>query len=172
MVFDGTFQSAALNAAIHSVDRGLAALQGSRCHRFGARALDTAKSHIYTFSRDWNNNREEAHLKKRLWAITAAVILGGGLATAMSTPALAVNNFWINWASLRGHGSIPLACVHGQNYYNPTSFAVSFQNNCDVRVWVYYIDPSVSQCVSPKSFASTGLPEVSRVWISENSANC
>jgi len=110
-------------------------------------------------------------MRKRLSAIIIAVIFGGGLAMAVSTPALAVNNFILNWASLRGHGSIDYPCVHGQNYYNGTSFAVSYYNNCDVRVWVYY-SVGGNQCVSPKSSASAGLPEVGRVWISENSANC
>ena len=73
-------------------------------------------------------------MRKRLWAMTVAVILGGGLATAVSTPALAVNNFIVNWASLRGSGSIDLPCVHGQTYYGVTDFAASYNNHCDVRV--------------------------------------
>jgi hypothetical protein len=55
-----------------------------------------------------------------------AVMLGGGLAAAVSTPALAVNNFIVNWASLRGHGSDPLACVYGHNYAYGNDFIYSY----------------------------------------------
>lgn len=114
------------------------------------------------------------NLRKRLWVMTVAVMLGGGLAAAMSTPALAVNNFIVNWASLRGHGSDPLACVHGHNYAYSNSSAASYDNHCDVRVWVYGAPGLLDgpQCVSPNSSASAQFAEVSRVYISENSAKC
>lgn len=111
------------------------------------------------------------NLRKRLWAMIVAVILGGGLAAAVSTPALAVNNFIVNWASLRGSGSDALACIHGHNYAYGNDFVASYNNHCDVRVWVYGL-PGINQCVSPNSSASAQFAEVTRVYISQNFANC
>ena len=110
---------------------------------------------------------------KWFWAMAVAVMLGGGLAAAASTPALAVNNFLVNWASLRGHGQDALACVHGHNYAYANSFVVSYINHCDVRVWVY-APPGLDgiQCIDPNSSASAAFAEISKVYISENSAKC
>lgn len=111
---------------------------------------------------------------KWFWAMTAAMMLGGGLATAVSTPALAVNNFIITWASLRGHGSIDIPCNHGTSSGNGTSFAVSLINHCDVRVWVYAPAGLLDgpQCVNPNSTANAAFAEISRIYISNNSAKC
>ena len=112
-------------------------------------------------------------MRTRLWVMTVAVMLGGGLAAAVSTPALAVNNFIYHYVTLRGPGTEDLACVHGQSYNVSSSIAgsVSYQNNCDVRVWVYDNAGSNPQCVSPGS-AGAAFAEAGRVWISENSAAC
>ena len=113
-------------------------------------------------------------MRTRLWVMTVAVMLGGGLAAAVSTPALAVNNFIYHYVTLRGPGTEDLACVHGQSYNVSSSIAasVSYQNNCDVRVWVYDNAGSNPQCVSPGSSAGAAFAEAGRVWISENSAAC
>jgi hypothetical protein len=112
---------------------------------------------------------------KWFWAMAVAVMLGGGLTVAASTPALAVNNFIINWASVRGHGSIDIPCNHGTNSDDGTSFAATLINNCDVRVWVYPpagIDPGGPQCVNPDSSAPAAFAEISRIYISDNPAKC
>ena len=110
---------------------------------------------------------------KRLWVMIVAVMLGGGLAVAVSTPALAVNNFIVNWANPRGqHGSDPLACVHGHNYSYANDWVNSYVNNCDVRVWVYGQQTGLNQCISPNSSASEEFGVITRVFISENSAKC
>jgi hypothetical protein len=107
-------------------------------------------------------------------AMAISVMLGGGLTAAMSTPALAENtNFLVNWASIHGHGQDALACVHGHNYAYSNSFAADYVNNCDVRVWVY-APPGLDgiQCINPNSSAPAAFAEVSKVFISENSAKC
>jgi hypothetical protein len=106
--------------------------------------------------------------------MTLAVVIGGGLATAVGTPAMAVNNFIYYYATLRGRGSEDLACVHGQSYDVSSSVAAStsYKNNCDVRVWVYDGGVSGPQCVSPETSAAANFADATRVWISENSAAC
>jgi hypothetical protein len=54
------------------------------------------------------------------------------------TPAFAVNNFIVHWASVRGSGTTDIPCDHGTSTAFPTSLAVgNYDNRCDVRVWVY-----------------------------------
>jgi hypothetical protein len=113
-------------------------------------------------------------MRKRLWAMTLAIMIGGGLAAAVGTPAMAVNNFIYHYNTLRGPGTEYLPCVHGQNYDVSSSVAASasYTNNCDVRVWVYDNGVNNPQCVSPKKSAAANFSDATRVWISQNSAAC
>jgi hypothetical protein len=112
-------------------------------------------------------------MKNRIWAAVAAVTLGTGLALAVSAPALAVNNFILEWnVPLHDSGNDYFACVHGQSYQTGVSSAVSYTNNCDVRVWVYSSAGSAAQCISPNSSQGVNFSWVGRVWISENPDNC
>ena len=112
-------------------------------------------------------------MKKRLLAMSAAAIVGGGLATAVSgTPAMAAgDHFIVNWASVRAHGSDLISCARGQNVSYVNDFAARYVNNCAVRVWVY--DPSgFGQCVSPKTSTDAQFAEIGRIFVSSNLTNC
>lgn len=112
------------------------------------------------------------NVRKRLFAMTVTVMLGGGLAAAVNTPALAVNNFVMTYTSGINptHETEKLACIHGQNYSDPVD-AIAYANNCDVRVWVYQSGGG-NQCVNPNSGAKAQFSNVSREYISDTSANC
>jgi hypothetical protein len=116
---------------------------------------------------------QKMNLRKRLSAMTVTVILGGGLAVAVNTPALAVNNFLMNYiGGINPHeGSVPLACNHGQNDSYVLTGVISYTNNCDVRVWVY-APGGGNQCVNPNSGAQAQFSDVSREYISDNSSKC
>jgi hypothetical protein len=101
----------------------------------------------------------------------AAVILGGGLTLTASTPAWAMNNFIVNWVSVHGGGSVPFVCNHGMSYEASNTSVASYNNNCDVRVWVYDLSGN-GQCISPDSNAAAQSAVIGRVYISTNSANC
>src|SRR6266851_3184074 len=111
---------------------------------------------------------------KRLWIMIAAVILGGGVTAAVSTPAWAAgtNYFTVDWTGgPHPVGSTTFLCTHGMSYPANIAQVIGYKNNCAVRVWAY--DRSGNgQCISPGKNATAQSSVIGRVYISTNTAAC
>jgi hypothetical protein len=97
------------------------------------------------------------------------------LAVTPAQPAFALNNFEVTWLGMPTNPEADYPCYHGTSvsWVNPEP--IQMNNNCDVRVWIYYFFGGVDQynlCLNPRQVNFIPHRAYNQAYISTNTAAC